>query len=196
MSSAERSAWGHEACYKMKCCSIICRLNKINSVSFVYYSLLVFCFQGIHFTETIHFMWGCRTLLAVRYIWGSSKTGKSGYLKVLIEGKSRLYKAMGGFMVFLWSINAYIHPLWPESVYLHMLLESHLLATSQTTNALAKIIAVTFMYQTKLTLSLLWSLLYSRPESTDHNIHTALFYDFPYIAIYLKEMTAKCHNKT
>ena len=33
---------------------IICRLIKINSVSFVYYSLLVFCFHGIHFTETIY----------------------------------------------------------------------------------------------------------------------------------------------
>ena len=77
-----------------------------------------------------------------------------------------------------------------------MLLESHLLATSQTTNARAKIIAVAFMYQAKLTLSLLCSLLYSRPEWTDHTIHTALFYDFPYIAMYLKEMAAKCHNKT
>ena len=126
---------------KKKCCSIICRLNKINFVSFVSYSLLVSCFQGIHFTETIHLCEG-RTLLAVRCIWESSKIGNSRYLKVLLEGKSRLYMAMSGFMVFLWSINAYIHPLWPESVYLHILLESHLLATSQTTNALAKIIAV------------------------------------------------------
>ena len=38
---------GHDACYKIKCCSIICRLNKINSVKidFVYYSLIVSCFQ-------------------------------------------------------------------------------------------------------------------------------------------------------
>ena len=47
--------------------------------------------------------------------------------------------AMCGFMVFLFKEgNAYIHPLWNESVYLHMLLESHLLASSQTTDALAK----------------------------------------------------------
>ena len=45
-------------CYKIKCCSIICRLNKINSVSFVYYSLLVSCLHGIHFTETIHLFEG------------------------------------------------------------------------------------------------------------------------------------------
>ena len=54
LSSAERSALGRDACYKIKCCSIICRLNKINSVSFVYYSLLVACFHGIHFIENIH----------------------------------------------------------------------------------------------------------------------------------------------
>ena len=49
---------------------------------------------------------------------------------------------MCGFMVLLFIedviINAYIHLLLPESVYLHICTESHLLATSQTTNALAK----------------------------------------------------------
>ena len=35
LRSAERSAWEHEACYKSECCSTICRLNKIDSVSFV-----------------------------------------------------------------------------------------------------------------------------------------------------------------
>ena len=54
LSFAERSAWGHDACYKIKCCSTICRRNKINSVSFVCYSLLVSCFHGIHFIETIY----------------------------------------------------------------------------------------------------------------------------------------------
>ena len=54
LSSAEWSAGGHEACYKIKCCSIICRLNKINFVSFVYYSLLVSYLHGIRFTETIN----------------------------------------------------------------------------------------------------------------------------------------------
>ena len=50
--------------------------------------------------------------------------------------------AVCGFMVFLFIegviIIAYIHLLWQESVYLHIPLESQLLATSQTTNALAK----------------------------------------------------------
>ena len=54
-------------------------------------------------------------------------------------------------------MNAFINPLRPESVYPNILLESHLLVTSKTTNALAKIIAVAVVYQAKLTLSLLWS---------------------------------------
>ena len=40
VSSAERSAWGHEACYKSSAAQYV-RLNKINSFMFIYCSLLV-----------------------------------------------------------------------------------------------------------------------------------------------------------
>ena len=73
-------------------------------------------------------------LTGSKCIWESSKTDKSGYLKGLNGGKTRLYMAMCGLMVFLFIegviLIAYIH-------LLHILLESHLLATSQTTNSLA-----------------------------------------------------------
>ena len=68
----------HAACYKIKCCSIICRLNKIISVSFVYYSLIVPGVHVIYFTETIHL---CEDVEPY-CIWESSKIGKSGYVKV------------------------------------------------------------------------------------------------------------------
>ena len=110
------SAWGHKACYKIKCCSIICRLNKINSVSFVYYSLLVSCFHDIHFTETIHLCEGVEPLLAVRCMWESSKIGKSGYLNVLIEGKRRRYMAMCGFMLLLFKEGVIYKCLYPPSL--------------------------------------------------------------------------------
>ena len=47
----------------------------------------------------------------------------------------------GAHLRKVWAINALmpiIHSLWPESVYLHMFLESHLLPTSESTNTLAK----------------------------------------------------------
>ena len=67
--------------------------------------------------------------------------------------------AVCGFMAFLFEEGVIYKCLYPNPLtrirYLHIVLEFHLLAASQTTDALAKIIAVTMMYQAKLTFSLL-----------------------------------------
>ena len=81
-------------------------------------------------------------------------------------------------------------------------LESHLLATSQNTNALV-IKSKLWLLNIELNLhSAYFDPNYTAGQKlTDFNIQTALFYDFPVellhsLNIYLKEMATKCHNKT